>query len=603
MAADHITLSGKPIHHEAEEPRDGSAVSWFMFFLRPMRGEYFFCLFLNLIRQTFFRSQPFFLGILVGMIESGAIAKNPNLAFIWFGLYVTFSLLAYLSILYVLPKSIRVMDRVSKFISLYGFRHYLNLSESWHENRASGEKLQRLLKARDTTFSLLEETMWHLIQFPAIGLSVFLSIIILDAGWYYIFLFYGMVSSYIWLTHVTGTWLKDHYSEFYETQENVVGGVYEFLTSTSTVRFFNLKGHILKKAGDYETINHDSRIRLSKTSAKRWFLLDSAALFWIFLIIGLATYDILRDELSIAAYTAIIFTTVSIWFEIEVFAILYAKLLDYWEGFRRLVEVLHQRPSITDQDHAKDLNTQSASISFDNVSFQYQDEHSVVQGLSLHLKEGEKIGLIGASGAGKSTLIKLLMRFYDVDSGTVKINDADIKDLTQHSIQEHIAVIPQDIVLFNHSLMENIRYGNLEASDDDVRQAAQRAHALEFIENLPDGFDTLVGERGVKLSGGQRQRIAIARAILKDAPILILDEATSALDSESEKLIQDSLDDLMQGKTVIVIAHRLSTIQKMDRLIVMENGKIIEDGNHDDLMRRKNGVYEKLWTMQSGGFL
>ncbi len=589
--------------YQTPPPTGGSAWMWFNFFLKPHHKEYGFCLLLNLVRQTFFRSQPFFLGILVGWVESGTLKSNPMLALIWLLIYAILSFLAYCSIVYLLPKAGIVMDKLSKHISLYGFQHYLNLSESWHENRASGEKLQRLLKARETSFTLLENILWHIIQFPAIALSVFLSVIILDAGWYYIILFYAMITSYIWIAHATGTWLKSRFADFYKTQEQVVGGVYEFLTSTSTVRFFNLKRHILDKAGHYETINHESRTRLFKTSAMRWFTLDCTALFWILLIISLSTYEVIYGGLSITAYTAIIFTTVSIWFEIEVFAILYAAMIDQWEGFKRLTEVLNQEPAIKDKENAVHLQTDSPSISFQQVRFEYKSEANVLKDLSLHINSGEKIGLIGPSGAGKSTLIKLIMRFYDVDSGAIQIDGQNIQTLTQHSIQHHIAVIPQDIVLFNHSLMENIRYGRLDASDADVIEAAKRAHALDFIEQLPEGFNTIVGERGVKLSGGQRQRIAIARAILKDAPILILDEATSALDSESEKLLQSSLEELMLGKTVIAVAHRLSTIHKMDRLIVMDQGKIIEDGSHEQLMSDKNGLYNKLWTMQSGGFL
>ena len=194
------------------------------------------------------------------------------------------------------------------------------------------------------------------------------------------------------------------------------------------------------------------------------------------------------------------------------------------------------------------------------------------------------------------------MRFYDVEGGAVKIGGQDLRDVALTSLQQNIAVIPQDITLFNHPLIENIRYGRLEASDDEVIAAAKKAHADEFVQHLPAVYQTIVGERGVKLSGGQRQRVAIARAILKDAPILVLDEATSALDSESEKLIQESLKDLMRGKTVLAIAHRLSTIASLDRLVVMENGRMIEQGTHAELIAL-GGVYARLWAMQSGGFL
>lgn len=221
---------------------------------------------------------------------------------------------------------------------------------------------------------------------------------------------------------------------------------------------------------------------------------------------------------------------------------------------------------------------------------------------SLHIPAHQKVGLVGVSGSGKSTLLRLLMRFYDVDKGKITIDNHDISRVTQESLHHHLGYVPQEPALFHRSLRDNIAYARPNASIEEVREAAKQANALEFIEKLPDGFDTLVGERGVKLSGGQRQRIAIARAILKDAPILILDEATSALDSESEKLIQDALQKLMKGRTSIVIAHRLSTIAKLDRIVVLDNGKIIEDGSHTELLAQ-NGIYAKLWTHQSGGFI
>jgi ATP-binding cassette, subfamily B, bacterial len=269
-----------------------------------------------------------------------------------------------------------------------------------------------------------------------------------------------------------------------------------------------------------------------------------------------------------------------------------------------MTEILLEDDIIIDQPNAKQLVVHRGEITFDHATYAYADakDRLVINDLNFSIKPGQKVGLVGHSGAGKTTVTKLLLRFADLDSGSLLIDGQNIKKVTQSSLRENVAYVPQEPMLFHRSLRENIAYGKLDATEAEIRNAAKRANALGFIDDLPHGFDTIVGERGVKLSGGQRQRIAIARAILKDAPILILDEATSALDSESEKLIQDALEKLMKGRTSIVIAHRLSTIAKLDRIIVLDSGKIVEDGSHAELL--KNGrIYATLWNHQSGGFL
>jgi len=270
-----------------------------------------------------------------------------------------------------------------------------------------------------------------------------------------------------------------------------------------------------------------------------------------------------------------------------------------------MTEILNQDVTITDEPSAKQLVVTKGHIKLASVDFHYQDttqDNKVFADINLDIKPGKRIGLVGRSGGGKSTLTRLLLRFEDITAGAITIDEQNIRAVTQRSLRQSISYVPQEPLLFHRSLLENIRYGKQTASVDEIIKAAKLAHADEFIQKLPAGYQTLVGERGVKLSGGQRQRVAIARAMLKDAPILILDEATSALDSESEKLIQDALWKLMEGRTAIVIAHRLSTIQKMDRIIVLEEGKIAEEGSHKELLAKK-GVYAGLWAHQSGGFI
>ncbi|HJP80944.1 MAG TPA: ABC transporter ATP-binding protein [Candidatus Saccharimonadales bacterium] len=268
-----------------------------------------------------------------------------------------------------------------------------------------------------------------------------------------------------------------------------------------------------------------------------------------------------------------------------------------------MTEILSQPNQVADRTKTP-LHVQEGAITFHDVTFSHEgNDEQLFDAFNLTITPGERIGLVGPSGSGKTTLTRLLLRFSDVDSGEITIDGQNIADVTQDSLREQVAYVPQEPMLFHRSLRENIAYGKPGATDEEIREAAKQANALDFIDKLPEGFETMVGERGVKLSGGQRQRIAIARAILKDAPILVLDEATSALDSESERLIQESLEKLMKGRTSIVIAHRLSTIAKLDRIIVLENGHITEQGSHQTLLSKQDGTYAKLWSHQSGGFI
>lgn len=268
-----------------------------------------------------------------------------------------------------------------------------------------------------------------------------------------------------------------------------------------------------------------------------------------------------------------------------------------------MTEILGEELEVQDVANPQPFAVKKGAIAFNDVTFTHDgSDDALFHNFSLQVKSGEKIGLVGKSGSGKTSLTRLLLRFVDIDGGTITIDGYDIAKVRQADLRAKIAYVPQEPILFHRTLRENIAYGLPDATDADVHKAAKLAHAHEFIKNLPHAYQTMVGERGVKLSGGQRQRIAIARAILKNAPILVLDEATSALDSESERLIQDALKQLMKGRTTIVIAHRLSTIQNMDRIVVLDDGKVLEQGSHAELLKT-DGIYASLWKRQSGGFL
>jgi ATP-binding cassette subfamily B protein len=293
-----------------------------------------------------------------------------------------------------------------------------------------------------------------------------------------------------------------------------------------------------------------------------------------------------------------------------------ARLWDLNNSFRQftrvfgdahdMAEILQIEPEVSEPKNPIPFEASAGLVEFKDVDFWYPD-HTINEALfrnfNLKINPGEKIGLVGPSGGGKTSITKLILRFMDIQGGKIEIDSCDIASITQANLRRAITYVPQEPLLFHRSIRENIAYGQPYATEKQILEASKKAHAHEFVSKLRDGYDTLVGERGVKLSGGQKQRIAIARAMLKDAPIVILDEATSALDSESEALIQAALKDLLIGKTAIVIAHRLSTIASLDRIVVLEDGKIVEEGNHETLKKKKNGLYARLWSHQSGGFI
>jgi ATP-binding cassette subfamily B protein len=387
-----------------------------------------------------------------------------------------------------------------------------------------------------------------------------------------------------------------------EVRSTVVGTIVDILSNIMSVRLFT--GHIFERKKLAEVLNN----YVKADQSRDWFLSKMHVFQWgsftiyqaisiLLLIEGLKQGNISSGDfvLILTISLSIVNCLQGVAKEIGPFAELVGNIT---QGLKIVLFPL----DITDKPDAQPLIVHQGEIIFDQVKFHYKDAKPFFQNKSITIPAGQKVGLVGYSGGGKTTFANLIVRLFDVTSGRILIDGQDICDVIQDSLRAQIGMIPQDPALFHRTLMENIRYGRLDASEEDAIDAAKKAHAHEFIAKLPQGYESLVGERGVKLSGGQRQRIAIARAILKNAPILILDEATSQLDSLTESNIQDSLWNLMQGKTTIVIAHRLSTLLHMDRILVFDQGHIVEDGTHQDLLA-KGGLYKILWDAQVGGFL
>lgn len=387
-----------------------------------------------------------------------------------------------------------------------------------------------------------------------------------------------------------------------EAVSTLSGKIVDILTNMLTVRLF--------ARGKYESayLNQYQQDEISKAHKALWsvelmriFQGISAIVFMIAMISTLI-HGWINGWVTIGDFSLI--GMLSFWILGMIWYMSYQLMIFMRETatVREALNLVSVGHDILDSDTATPLDITAGTIKFDNVSFGYHQKRPVFQNLNVTIKSGQKVGLVGFSGSGKSTFVNLLLRFYDINSGQILIDNQDISKVLQDSLRDQIAMIPQDPTLFHRSLKENISYGNLNASDDDIIAASKLAHCHEFIKELPEGYETLVGERGVKLSGGQRQRIAIARAIVKNAPILILDEATSSLDSITEKFIQQSLHTLMKDRTTIVIAHRLSTLADMDRILVFAQGRIVEDGTIDDLIKN-DGHFAKLWQMQKDGFL
>jgi len=389
---------------------------------------------------------------------------------------------------------------------------------------------------------------------------------------------------------------------FAESKTSVIGNMVDSISNIANVRLF------ARQSEEQRYIHQSIEGAVQKDRAMQAKII-TMRLFWdlsIIILMSLNLYILLHlyshNHVTIGDFTFVISLSISILWNLWFMASQFVSFSEQIGQCKQALSIISLPHEINDVKDAKPLVISKGKINFHNVSFHYDEGAHLFRNKNIVIEAGEKVGLVGFSGSGKSTFVNLILRLFEVEAGKISIDDQNISQVTQQSLREQIALIPQDITLFHRTLMENIRFGLTQATDEEVIEIAKKTHCHEFISQLTQGYQSMVGERGIKLSGGQRQRIAIARAMLKNAPILILDEATSALDSVTENYIQEALSLLMQNKTTLVIAHRLSTLSKMDRILVFDNGQIIEDGTHEVLVT-KRGHYARMWQMQAGGFL
>lgn len=480
------------------------------------------------------------------------------------------------------------------------FKYLHKHSISFFNNNFAGALVKKVNRFSRSFEGIMESFYWNLL--PAVVSIGFIVVVLWQSNvWMAIGIIVWVIIFSI-LNYYLSLYKLKHDLKRSEVDSQVTGFLADTITNNANVKLFT--GY-KRETRDFAKLNEELR-RLRFFSWKLTTIFDALqTILMIFLEFGLMYFAVrlwqkgsltVGDFVLIQAYILTIFGKV--WNFGRIIRYLYEQLAEAKE----MVEILETPHEIQDSKNAKDLLVDKAKIEFENISFSYKQTRRVISDLDLIIDSREKVALVGASGSGKTTLINLLLRNYDLEKGKILIDGQKIAKVKQESLWSSIALVNQDPILFHRTLMENIRYGRPEASDEEVMLAAKQAYCHDFISQFPDGYDTYVGERGVKLSGGERQRVAIARAILKNAPILILDEATSSLDSHSEQLIQEALINLMKEKTVIVIAHRLSTIRQMDRIIVLDSGKIVEQGSHEELLK-KPGIYADLWQRQVGGFI
>jgi len=480
------------------------------------------------------------------------------------------------------------------------YEYLIGHSYTFFTNTFSGSLVQKINRFMRSFERVTDRLFMEILQIVVkiIGICVVL--------WYvqriFVLIVVVWIVFYFILSLVFARWKIPYDIKTAELESRATAALADSLSNHATIQMFNRHSHESVVFGEANTIHTDAM-------KKRWNMstwIEGIQAFINLLIEFFIFYVAIKywgmGLLSIGTFVLIQIYVLSL---MDNFWGVSRILRDLYEAFgdaKEMTEILRMAHGIKDSHDAKPLVVNAGNIVLDNISFAFSADKVILDNISLNISPGERVALIGPSGAGKSTITKLLLHLYDIQKGVISIDGQDIGKVTQGSLRESISFVPQDPILFHRTLMDNIRYGRTNATDEEVIEAAKLANCHEFISSLTLGYNTFVGERGIKLSGGERQRVAIARAILKNAPILILDEATSSLDSNSELLIQDALEILMKGKTVIVIAHRLSTIRKMNRIVVIDNGKITEQGTHEELLN-KNGLYAKLWSLQSHGFI
>ncbi len=491
---------------------------------------------------------------------------------------------------------VKVGQNALRNIALNTFRHLHLLSLRFHLERRTGGLSRVIERATRGIDFLLRFMLFNIIP-TILEIAIISSIFWIKFGFMYALITFICLSSYIYFTISVTEWRLKYRREMNKQDTRANGRAIDSLINFETVKYFTSEHHEAKRYDrslkNYAEAAVRSQLSLTLLNVGQGFIISGG----LVAVLLMGAKGVADGQFTIGEFVLINSLLIQIYIPLNFLGFVYREIKQALVDMEKMFMLIAKNPEIKDSADAEDLKVANGTIEFDNVCFHYNDDRNILKNLSFTVKGGTKTAIVGSSGAGKSTISRILFRFYDISAGSVKIDGQDIRHVKQHSLRREIGVVPQDTVLFNDSIKYNISYGKHDATDSEIYEAAKLAKIHDFIMNLPDGYETEVGERGLKLSGGEKQRVAIARTILKNPSILLLDEATSALDSHTERDIQESLERISEQRTAIIIAHRLSTIINVHEILVLDNGEIVERGNHKKLIEEK-GLYYQMWQKQ-----
>ena len=493
----------------------------------------------------------------------------------------------------------RVAQRAVRGAAMTAFRHLHLLSMRFHLDRQTGGLTRAIERGAKGMEFIMTSAAFEVV--PLLVEVVLVSILLWAMfGWPYAVITFATVAIYALFTIKVTEWRMKFRRQMNKADEQAATKAVDSLINYETVKYFNAEEHEARRF-DVSMRQYEDAAVLSRTSLAAVNIGQGAVIaLGLVLIMGIAGHDIQAGKLSVGDFVAVNTYLLQLYLPLNFLGWVYREIRQSLIDLERMFGLLDEHPDVQDKQGAASLTLQDAQIEFKDVHFAYKDR-AILKGVSFTVPAGKKVAIVGPSGAGKSTISRLLFRFYDPQKGAIEIDGQNVQDVQQASVRGAIGVVPQDSVMFNASIGYNINYGRAEASQDEIEEAAKLASIDSFIKQLPEGYESLVGERGLKLSGGEKQRVAIARAILKKPSIFLFDEATSALDSQTEKQIQSALNEVSESRTTLIIAHRLSTIVDCDEILVMREGQIAERGTHADLIAME-GLYAAMWARQASGF-